>query len=140
MLAPPFTPEVARELQAKSVESRRRNREAKKLAEKIAPIDPAYKNQVARLNGQLARIEEMMEGINDGKELSFLANAHAKLFAAWQVLTGTANPGSRRVKGALYRQPTPRSQDVWQATDVKRQVTTDVTTQPYVMQETQQKP
>ena len=32
------------------------------------------------------------------KQLADLTAAHARLFSAWQVLTETPNPGSRRVK------------------------------------------
>jgi hypothetical protein len=51
----------------------------------------------ARWNEQAWRIAVCLHAAD---ELQKLSATHARLFHAWQVLTGTPNPGSRRVKSA----------------------------------------
>ena len=52
-----------------------------------------------------ARLLEMMRKSKDADEIQKLSAAHARLFKAWQVLTGTPNPGSRRSRGQRPQAP-----------------------------------
>ena len=90
-----FTPENARENAAKSWVARR-ERKAKLEAE--AAKGRQSTPQSERLALQIERVERMMEGCKDPDDLQKLSAAHSRLFKAWQVLTETPNPGSRRVK------------------------------------------
>jgi len=110
------------------------------MANAIVPIDPANKSQVAWLRSEMDRIGRLMSKETDAKQLAFFASAHAKLFAAWQVLTGTANPGSRKTKAGPANRQIPAARDAWEATNVARPVATEMTTQAYVIQETKQNP
>lgn len=56
--------------------------------------------QVQRLEKRMKEIEEQMDGMTNATTLQRLAVAHSKLFSAWQVLTGTPNPGARKVPRA----------------------------------------
>jgi hypothetical protein len=49
-----------------------------------------------RLASQLIQIEELMDGETDADTLQKLSAAHARIFSAWQVLSGTPNPGARK--------------------------------------------
>lgn len=90
-----FNPSNARLYAEQSKLKRQQMREqAKADAEKVKLVTP----QSIVLTRQLARIEQMMDKTTEPAELSTLANAHSKLFNAWQVLTSTPNPGSRRAK------------------------------------------
>ncbi len=91
-----FTPENARENAAKSWEARR---ERKAKLEADATKGRLSTPQSQRLAQQIERIQAMMDKTADADELQKLSAAHARLFNAWQVLTGTPNPGSRRGKG-----------------------------------------
>jgi hypothetical protein len=91
-----FTKENARKMAARSWEARRQ-RKAKLEAE--AQQGRQSTLQSDRLALQIERIEQMMEKTTDANTLMKLTTAHARLFSAWQVLTATPNPGSRRVKG-----------------------------------------
>jgi hypothetical protein len=59
---------------------------------------PISTPQSERLALQIERVEQMMEGCKDPDGLQKLSAAHSRLFKAWQVLTETPNPGSRRGK------------------------------------------
>ena len=52
-----------------------------------------------------ARLLEMMRKSKDADEIQKLSAARARLFAEWQVLTGTPNPGSRRAKQSRPQAP-----------------------------------
>jgi len=67
---------------------------------------PQNISQAQRLYDQLKQIEDQMKDCGNADKLSKLANAHSKIFATWQTLTGTPNPGSRRV-GKQGRQSPP---------------------------------
>jgi uncharacterized protein YdiU (UPF0061 family) len=97
-----FNSENARENAAKSWQARRQ-RKAKLEAE--AAKGRLSTPQSERLALQIERIQEMMEKSKDADELQKLSAAHARLFNAWQVLTATPNPGSRR--GKAPRPPPP---------------------------------
>jgi hypothetical protein len=62
---------------------------------------PDKEAQVSRLTALLRAIEEQMNGgelkqLPGADVLAKLAQAHDRLFRAWQVLTGTQNPGNRK--------------------------------------------
>jgi hypothetical protein len=99
-----FTPENAREMAARSWQARRQ-RKAKLEAE--ATKGRLSTPQSERLALQIERVERMMENCKDPDSLQKLSSAHSRLFRAWQVLTETPNPGSRRVKGRPSRPPPP---------------------------------
>jgi hypothetical protein len=88
-----ITKENAREMAAKAWAARRAK--AKTLQEQ-AQAGRNATPQSERLANQIAQIELLMDGEKDADTLSKLSTAHARLFTAWQVLTGTPNPGSRR--------------------------------------------
>ena len=90
-----FNSENARMMAARAWEARR-ERKAKLEAE--AEAGRKSTPQSERLAGQIRRIEGLIEGTDDAVELQRLTAAHAKLFAAWQVLTETPNPGNRKAK------------------------------------------
>lgn len=56
--------------------------------------------QSERLANRLEQLERLMDGETDGDAWNKLSSSYAKIFSAWQVLTGTPNPGSRRVKAS----------------------------------------
>src|SRR5690606_11082100 len=60
--------------------------------EAARPHDP----RIERVEVQLTRLELLMGETTDPTKLRDLGNAHSRLFAVWQVLTGTPSPGSRR--------------------------------------------
>ena len=99
-----FTPENARENAAKSWQARR---ERKAKLETEAAKGRLSTPQSERLALQIERVERMMENCKDPDSLQKLSAAHSRLFKAWQVLTETPNPGSRRVKGRPSRPPWP---------------------------------
>ena len=99
-----FTKENARENAAKSWRARR-ERKAKLEAE--AAQGRQSTPQSERLALQIERVERMMEKTADADELQKLSAAHARLFNAWQVLTGTPNPGSLRHRSSNRRPPMP---------------------------------
>lgn len=98
-----FTKENSRQMAARSWEARRQ-RKAKLEAE--AAQGRQSTPQTERLALQIERIEEMMGKTSNADALQKLSAAHARLFNAWQVLTSTPNPGSRKVK-AVARTPLP---------------------------------
>lgn len=100
-----FTKENARENAAKSWQARR-ERKAKLEAE--AAKGRLSTPQSERLALQIERVEQMIENCKDPDSLQKLSAAHSRLFRAWQVLTETPNPGSRRVRGGLRRPEPPR--------------------------------
>jgi len=99
-----FTKENARENAAKSWAARRQ-RKAKLEAE--AAKGRQSTPQSERLALEIERIVQMIEKCKDPDGLQKLSAAHSRLFRAWQVLTETPNPGSRRVKGRPSRPPWP---------------------------------
>ena len=99
-----FNKTNARENAAKSWQARRQ-RKAKLEAE--AAKGRQSNPQSERLALQIERVERMMENCKDPDSLQKLSAAHSRLFKAWQVLTETPNPGSRRVKGRPSRPPMP---------------------------------
>jgi len=98
-----FTPENAREMAARSWQARQK-RKAKLEAE--AARGRQSTPQSERLALQLERVERLMDKTSNADTLQKLSAAHARLFNAWQVLTETPNPGSRRVKSRSIR-PAP---------------------------------
>ncbi len=88
-----ITKENARELSARSWQKRKQHE--KELLE-AAKRDKEATPQSIQLAKQLAQIEYLMDGEKDPDALVKLSSAHSRLFSAWQVLTGTPNPGSRR--------------------------------------------
>ena len=97
-----FTKENARLFSAQGWQKSKEVRASQKAdAEKFRQASP----QADRLASQIGLIEEKMRKENDASELSKLASAHDKLFRAWQVLTGTPNPGSRRAKQSRPQAP-----------------------------------
>lgn len=102
-----ITSEDARIMAAKSWENRRK---AKEQADKALEYVKHSTPQSERLAKQLVQIEDLMDGETDGDALQKLSAAHARLFNAWQVLTGTPNPGSRRVKSERLRGISPLSE------------------------------
>jgi len=105
MLAPQFTSETARERQRKSVESRLANKLARQNAARVAESNAGIDPQTTRIQEQLARIEYLMSKTKKPDALQKLSAAHARLFSAWQVLTGTPNPGARRGKSKRDQMP-----------------------------------
>ena len=99
-----FTPENARENAAKSWAARR-ERKAKLEAE--AQMGRQSTPQSERLAQQIERVEHLMQKTDDADTLQKLSAAHARLFNAWQVLTETPNPGSRRARSKPSRPPMP---------------------------------
>ena len=99
-----FTKQNAREMAARSWEARR---ERKAMLEAEAAKGRLSTPQSERLALQIERVERMMENCKDPDSLQKLSAAHSRLFRAWQVLTETPNPGSRRVKGRSSRPPPP---------------------------------
>jgi protein subunit release factor B len=97
-----FTKENARENAAKSWEARR---ERKRKLEAEAQQGRQSTPQSERLALEIERIVQMIEKCKDPDSLQKLSAAHARLFKAWQVLTGTPNPGQRRSRGG--RPPAP---------------------------------
>jgi hypothetical protein len=103
-----FTKENARENAAKSWTARR---ERKAKLEVEAAKGRLSTPQSERLALQIERVEQMMENCKDPDSLQKLSAAHSRLFRAWQVLTETPNPGSRRVRGGS-RRPMPPMPEV----------------------------
>ena len=97
-----FTKDNARENAAKSWQARR-ERKAKLEAE--AAKGRQSTPQSERLALEIERIVQMIEKCKDPDSLQKLSMAHARLFKAWQVLTGTPNPGSRRSRGQRPQAP-----------------------------------
>jgi hypothetical protein len=103
-LGRPFTAQNAAQMAVRSAAAKRAKREARAAelqredaeAKRIAQTTP----QSATLARQLDRLSEMMMETNDPDALAKLSVAHGRLFDAWQVLTGTPNPGSRKSKPA----------------------------------------
>ena len=91
-----FTPENAREFAARSWQARR-ERKAKLEADAVKGRQSTPQSE--RLALEVERVLTMMEKEKDADRLQKLSAAHSRLFRAWQVLTETPNPGSRRVKG-----------------------------------------
>lgn len=104
-----FTKENARENATKSWQTRR-ERKAKLEAE--AQQGRQSTPQSERLALQIERVEQMMDKTKDPDALQKLSATYARLFNAWQVLTGTPNPGSRRVK-SNSRPSAPMSQPIF---------------------------
>ncbi len=105
-----FTPENARENAAKSWQARR---ERKAKLETEAAKGRQSTPQSEHLAREIERIVQMIEKSKDPDGLQKLSAAHSRLFRAWQVLTETPNPGSRRVKGGSSRPPMPRPQPIF---------------------------
>jgi protein subunit release factor B len=109
-----FTKDNARENAAKSWQARR-ERKAKLEAE--AAKGRQSTPQSERLALEIERIVQMIEKCKDPDGLQKLSATHTRLFKAWQVLTGTPNPGSRRSKQGrpqapeVYRIPAPTPQE-----------------------------
>lgn len=109
-----FTPENAREMAARSWEARR---EHKMKLEAEAARGRQSTPQSERLAQEIESIEQMIEKCKDPDSLQKLSAAHARLFNAWQVLTGTPNPGSRRSRPgrpappAVHREPIQTPQE-----------------------------
>jgi len=99
-----FTKENARENAAKSWQARR-ERKAKLEAEAVKGRQSTPQSE--RLALEIERVLAMMEKEKDADRLQKLSAAHARLFRAWQVLTETPNPGSRRVRNKPPRPPMP---------------------------------
>lgn len=93
----------------KSVEKQRlRREEGDRAIARLAELERAGKINVMperakRIEKQMDSIERMMNESKDADELQKLSAAHARLFGAWQVLTGTQNPGVK--KSSRTRQP-----------------------------------
>ena len=105
-----FTSANAREMAARSWQARRQ-RKAKLEAE--AAKGRQSTPQSERLALEIERIVQMIEKSKDPDGLQKLSAAHSRLFRAWQVLTETPNPGSRRVKGKPSQPPMPRPQPIF---------------------------
>jgi uncharacterized protein YdiU (UPF0061 family) len=103
-----FSKENARENAAKSWQARR-ERKAKLEAE--ARQGRQSTPQSERLALEIERVLAMMEKEKDADRLQKLSATHARLFNAWQVLTGTPNPGSRKVRREDGR-PKPSAQPI----------------------------
>jgi uncharacterized protein YdiU (UPF0061 family) len=99
-----FTKENARENAAKSWQARR-ERKAKLEAE--AKTGRNSTPQSERLALEIERVLTMMEREKDADRLQKLSATYARLFNAWQVLTGTPNPGSRKVRGQVQQRMEP---------------------------------
>jgi hypothetical protein len=96
-LAHRFTTENAREMALRANAAKKARQEQLEAdSEKLRMVTP----QSERLSSQIMQLEKLMDGETDAKTLALLATSHSKLFATWQVLTGTPNPGSRRVKAS----------------------------------------
>jgi hypothetical protein len=73
---------------------------------------PTGNRQLDRLSKQLEDLEKLMDGQEDADTLQKLSAAHARLFDAWMVLTGTPRPGVRktqRERNARHIAPSPIS-------------------------------
>jgi hypothetical protein len=107
-----FTRENARDMAARSWEARRK-RKAKLESEAKAGRNSTPQSE--RLALEIERVLTMMEEEKDADRLQKLSATYARLFNSWQVLTGTPNPGSRRVKGGrnreFYSQPSAQPID-----------------------------
>ena len=96
LIRKPFTSESAREAGRKSWKARtEREEQGRRALELIAnmPIS-ASDVRASRLAKQMDLIESAMIKEKDSKELANLSAAHARLFSAWCVLTGTKSPGT----------------------------------------------
>lgn len=95
-----FTTANAREMALRAAAAKRK---AKEIAEKAIADLRKVTPQSENLAREISRIEELMSKTRNPDRLQKLSAAHARLFNAWQVLTGTPNPGSRKASR------TPRS-------------------------------
>lgn len=95
--------ENARALAFKSWENRRKK---KHVLEAEASTGRLATPQSLKIAKQIGDIEDLMDGERDADVLQKLSAAHARLFSAWQVLTGTQNPGSRKA-GSTRPKPAP---------------------------------
>ena len=95
------------------------------------PDPQSQAGQEARLDKLLRAIEEQMDGMTNATDLAKLSMAHDKLFRAWQVLTGTQNPGNRKPVTSRSRSTTaiPTPQAVVSA-DTAQDITETVNPQP----------
>jgi uncharacterized protein YdiU (UPF0061 family) len=109
-----FTKDNARENAAKSWQARR---ERKRKLEAEAAKGRIATPQSERLALEIERIVQMIEKCKDPDSLQKLSAAYARMFKAWQVLTGTPNPGSRKSRGQrpaapeVHRTPLPTPQE-----------------------------
>ena len=88
-----FTSETARLSSLKAVQARRdRIAKAKADSERLSVMLP----RTEQLAAQLEEIEGLMRGEKDADTLQKLSAAHSRVFSAWQVLSGTPNPGSAK--------------------------------------------
>jgi hypothetical protein len=118
-----FTKENAGQFSAQAIQ---RKRELKAIREKELEKARNATPQTERIARQIARMEEMMDKTKDADELQKLSAAHARLFNAWQVLTGTPNPGSSKPsRNREQRQPVQPIQPI-----VAPAATTDIQVDP----------
>jgi hypothetical protein len=99
-LAPAFTTANARAMAARSAEARRLKRMKRENQRTEAALPNAICAQAARLWEAMENIASKMATCRSAELLVDLASAHTKIRTDWQVLTGTPNPGSRRVKAS----------------------------------------
>ncbi len=108
---PRFTPQNAREMAVRSLESRRERKSKREDAsafphptpQETAP-DPNYvARRLARVREQLDRVDCMMMKEKDPQKLDRLASAQARLAEQERILDGRPLPGSRRL--AVERTP-----------------------------------
>jgi hypothetical protein len=102
-LAHAFTTENAAEMCRRGVKTRLENlarlkREAELGRSALRATDATTVVLFAEMN----RILEQMASTEDATDKQRLSAAYARIFSAWQVLTATPNPGSRRIRS---RQP-----------------------------------
>lgn len=106
--SPPKKPLPHAFTSANAAEMARRSNAAKRA--RIAALEEdsvALRNvtpQSERLANRLEQLERLMDGETDGNAWNKLSSSYSKIFVAWQVLTGTPNPGSRRVKSSRTSQ------------------------------------
>ena len=100
-----FTSENARLFSVKAVARRLQlSAQRKAIVERVRSGETTTE-QAARLAEILHGIEQDLLHTRDPDNRNKLASAYDKLFARWQVLTGTPNPGSRRSKQGRPQAP-----------------------------------
>ena len=90
-----FTPENARQMQAKAAEARRlRNNPMAQIT--LVAGDDYQKHRIARVREQLNRIDAMLLAEDDAQQIERLSRAACALSVELRKMLGIPDPGSRR--------------------------------------------
>lgn len=90
-----FTAQTARDMAARSLQSRLANKERRELA-KLEPAPSPLTDRIKRTEHQLDEIDDEIERAPTGKDKLALIRSKAELLKAWQLLTGFPSPGTRK--------------------------------------------